>query len=224
MNTVADDSQKQVISDDEIVRKVVAGEKHLYEIIMRRYNARLFRIGMSIVNNDADVEDIMQVAYIKAYEHLHKFDYRAGFGTWLTRILINESLLCLKKSKRFTSMEPGDENPLTGRTYRNENTPVKTLLNKELSNALEQALIQLPEKYRLVFVLREMENMSIAETVNTLNISESNVKVRLNRAKALLRDTLGNYYKNDTVYHFHLSRCDRIVNNVLSHLGIPTHG
>jgi len=103
-----------------------------------------------------------------------------------------------------------------------ENNPAKALLNKELSNVLEHALVQLPEKYRLVFVLREMECLSVAETVDTLHISETNVKVRLNRAKAMLRDTLGSYYKNDGIYHFHLTRCDRMVSKVLKHLGIVT--
>jgi RNA polymerase sigma factor (sigma-70 family) len=222
MNALAEDSQKLLISDEEVISRVLAGEQRLYEVIMRRYNARLYRVGMSIVNNDTEVEDIMQVAYIKAYEHLHTFNNKAAFGTWLTRIFINESLLHLKKSKRYTSMEANnDANPVE-RHHNTENTPVNTLLNKELSKILEDALVRIPEKYRVVFVLREMENMSVAETVDSLNITEANVKVRLNRAKTMLRDTLGDYYKNDGVYHFHLTRCDRIVNRVFERLGISS--
>ena len=219
MKPILQESKEPQLSDEEIISRILAGEHRLYELIMRRYNARLYRIGMSIANNDTEVEDIMQVTYIKAYENLSMFESRSSFSTWLTRILINESLYQLKKNKRYMSNVvnreiPSDE-PASG-----VNNPAKTLLNKELSNILEHALVQLPEKYRLVFVLREMEELSVAETVDTLHITEANVKVRLNRAKAMLRDTLGNYYKNDGVYHFHLSRCDRIVNKVLKHLGI----
>jgi RNA polymerase sigma factor (sigma-70 family) len=159
----------------------------------------------------------MQAAYIKAYENLHQFEKRSGFGTWLTRILINECLYHVKKNKRYMKVELTDQTPMRN---TGDHTPAKTLLNKELAGMLEGALVQLPEKYRLVFVMREMENMSIADTVDTLNISEANVKVRLNRAKALLRDSLSNYYKNDSIYSFHLSRCDRIVNNVFTKLGL----
>ncbi|MCW3120807.1 MAG: polymerase subunit sigma-24 [Flavipsychrobacter sp.] len=212
------------LPDEELIGLILADEPRLYEIVMRRYNSMLYRIGMSIVNNETEVEDIMQVTYIKAYENLRSFERRSSFSTWLTRILINESLYQLKKSKRnMMSTDMNSEASEHGRPGNTAtNTPVHTLLNKELGRVLEQALVQLPEKYRLVFVLREMENRSIAETGDTLNISETNVKVRLNRAKTMLRDTLGSYYKNDSVFHFHLTRCDRIVNNVFRHLGIVT--
>jgi RNA polymerase sigma factor (sigma-70 family) len=209
-------ADKSQLSDEEVVGRIRAGEQRLYEVIMRRYNARLYRIGMSIVNNDTEVEDLMQIAYIKAYENLHKFEGRSGFGTWLTRILINECLYQVKKNKRYMKVELNGDAPLHG----NEHGPAKKLLNKELAGMLEDALVQIPEKYRMVFVMREMENMSTAETMDTLNLSEANVKVRLNRAKAMLRDSLSSYYKDDAVYSFHLTRCDRIVNSVLTRLGI----
>ena len=201
MNTLLQKPQADLISDEEIISRILGGEHRMYEIIMRRYNAMLYRIGMSMVNNDAEVEDIMQVTYIKAYENLHKFEKRSGFSTWLTRILINESLYQLKKSKRNMRIELNNDTHPDNKADNGAGTPVNTLLNKELSNILEQALVQLPEKYRMVFVLREMENMSIDETVDILNITEANVKVRLNRAKTMLRDTLGSYYKNEGVYH-----------------------
>ncbi len=220
MDTTQEINAGQMISDEEAIRRVLAGEGRLYEVIMRRYNARLYRIGMSIVNNETEVEDIMQVAYIKAYEHLHTFNHKSAFGTWLTRILINESLLHLKKSKRYTAMESDNRTNQVVTAVSSESTPAKALLNKELGRILEDALIQIPEKYRMVFVMREIENMSVAETVDSLNISEANVKVRLNRAKTMLRDTLSDYYKSDGIYEFHLTRCDRIVNKVFARLGI----
>lgn len=210
----------QQLADAEIITRVLAGEKRLYEQLMRRYNARLYRTAMSIVNDDAAAEELMQIAYINAYEHLAGFGNRAAFGTWLTRIMINECLHYVKKNKRFTGMEEYGNNKTPEQVHGTAHTPVQTLMNKELGKVLENALQQLPEKYRLVFMLREVEEMSIAETVETLNITEANVKVRLNRAKTMLRDTLGGYYKNGAIYNFHLSRCDRVVNNVLNALGI----
>jgi len=223
MSTATLRSQVEQIPDEELVELILSGETFLYEQIMRRHNAALYRVGMSIVNNDTEVEDIMQVSYIKAYTNLRTFEGRAGFRTWLTRILINESLQHLKKRKRYMSVEiNNDETVPRSNTTDGGDTPVTAVLNKELSRVLEDALARLPEKYRLVFVLREMEERSIAETVGTLEITEANVKVRLNRAKAMLRETLGDYYKHGGVYRFHLVRCDRIVNNVMQHLGITS--
>ena len=209
--------EPQLLSDEEVISGILSGKKHLFELLIRKYNARLYRIGMSIINDDMETEDVMQVVYIKAYEKLSSFEHRSSFGTWLTRILINESLARLKKRKQYVHMSDDNHTQQDMGTGQN---PAKYLINKELSNALEAAMLELPEKYRLVFVLREVEDMSIAETVTSLGITEANVKVRLNRAKAMLRDSLSTYYKNDGVFHFHLSRCNRIVANVMGQLGI----
>ena len=98
----------EILNDDEIIARILHGEKDLYSIIVRRYNQRLYRVGMSMINDDAEVEDAMQVAYINAYENLGKFGFRSSFPTWLTRILINECLLRLRKRKKSISMN--DEN------------------------------------------------------------------------------------------------------------------
>lgn len=208
-------------NDIELVNKVLAGEKRLFEQLMRRHNASLFRIGMAFLNNDMDVEDVMQTTYINAYQHLDKFRQEAAFGTWLKRILINECNLQLKKRQRTTSEDItalADHLPVADTGIKD--SPVNNTLNKELSEALELSLMKVPEKYRLVFVMREIEHLSVAETGAILNISGVNVKIRLLRAKMMLRQHLSNYYKNDVVFSFHLIRCDRIVNNVLKELGI----
>ena len=213
--TLAADS----ITDKEIITRVLGGEKELYAIIIRRYNQRLYRIGMSIVNDDAEVEDIMQVAYIHAWENLSNFAFKSAFSTWLTRILINESLLRLKK--RGKSINMNDDN-MDNEIYQQDAsmvpTPVSTLLNSELRSLMEVAIKKLPEKYRMVFIMREIEGMNIAETQECLDISESNVKVRLNRAKSLLKETLAPYYKKEEVFHFHLTRCDVMVDQVMRRL------
>jgi RNA polymerase sigma factor (sigma-70 family) len=208
--------ESEIISDREIISRVLKGEKNLYALIVRRYNARLYRVGMSIIDDDAEVEDVMQVAYIKVYENLSRFAFRSSFSTWLTRILINESLLRVKKRKLSVHLNEAimmhnnfpSNNPADGRT------PASKTINVELRKILEEAIRKLPEIYRTVFIMREIENMNVVETKECLDISEANVKVRLNRAKSLLRDSLSAYYKKEDILHFHLSRCDSMVENV----------
>jgi RNA polymerase sigma-70 factor, ECF subfamily len=204
----------EILNDDEIIARILRGEKDLYSMIVRRYNQRLYKIGMSMINDDAEVEDAMQVAYINAYVNLGKFGFRSSFSTWLTKILINECLLRLRKRKKSISMN--DENmENVMRQDKEPRTPVTAAVNSELRSMLNEAIRRLPEIYRTVFVMREIENMNIAETKECLNISEVNVKVRLNRAKALLREFLSSQYTKDDIMHFHLSRCDRMVDTVM---------
>ncbi len=200
------------ISDEELVKRVVAGDKQLFEIIIRRYNQRLYRVGMSVLGNDPEAEEAMQAAYINAYEHLSQFEYRSAFGTWLTRIMLNQCYKARRDQIRSTQVRQANENII------NMKTPENVMASKELGLALENAIGRLPEKYRLVFVLREIEELSIRETADVAGIQQSNVKVRLNRAKTMLRESLNNYMK-DSVYPFHLSRCDRMVASVMERLG-----
>lgn len=205
------------LSDQEIITRILQGEKNLYAVIVRRYNQRLYRVAQSIINDDAEVEDIMQVAYINAWENLEKFAFKASFSTWLTRILINESLLRLKKRSKSINMNDDKMDKEIYQQHTKEvQTPVAKIINAELKLALEDAIRQLPEKYRTVFIMREIEDMNVAETQACLDISGVNVKVRLNRAKALLKETLSAFYKKEDILHFHLSRCDRIIEKVMS--------
>lgn len=201
------------LSDEEIAERVIKGEKHLYENIMRKYNPRLFRISMSIVNDAMEAEDVMQTAYLNAYLQLSNFRNKSSFSTWLTRILINESLLRKKKKlkEKQMIMEKQTDN-------YNNHTPLKGLMNKELKKILEKTIHALPEKYRMVFVMREIEEMSTSETMGVLNLSESNVKVRLNRAKEILRGDLSAYYKTGQVFDFNLIRCDKVVDYVMNEI------
>ena len=205
-------AQAGSLSDTEIIQRVLGGEKELYALIIRKYNQRLYRVCMSILNNDSEAEDVMQVAYIKAYENLQGFQFRSGFSTWLTRILINECLLRLKKRKQLLHM---NDEILSSQITTETRTPASAVINSELGVILESAIRNLPEKYRTVFIMREIENMNVAETTECLSISEVNVKVRLNRAKAMLRNSLSDYYKKEDILNFHLTRCNRVVNGVL---------
>lgn len=201
------------MSDEEIVVKILSGETRLYEKLMRKYNQQLYRVSMSIINDDKEAEDIMQTAYLNAFRQLHNFEQRSSFATWLTRILINESLLHKKRKQKL-------EQTLMENNYadHDDNTPLDGLMNKELKLLLERAVNTLPEKYKLVFVMREVQGMSTNETMEALNIGESNVKIRLNRAKDMLRAELNSYWQPQELYEFNLVRCDVIVNNVMNEI------
>ena len=199
--------------DEDIVDRILKGEKYLYESLMRKFNSRLYRISMSIVNDDMEAEDIMQTAYINAFLQLSNFQKKSSFSTWLTRILINESLLHKKKKSKGLQLISQQ----TGNEYHND-TPLKRLMNKELKTILEKAVSNLPEKYRLVFVMREIQEMSTNETMEILDLGESNVKIRLTRAKEMLRNELSSYYKPTQLFDFNLIRCDKIVNYVMDRI------
>lgn len=199
------------LSDEEIIKKILLGETHLYEQLMRKYNLRMYRICMSIINDDKEAEDIMQISYINAYHQLTRFKGQSSFGTWLTRILINEALLHKKRKSKM-------EKALMDTTITEEHyeTPLSGLMNKELKVILENAVAALPDKYRLVFVMREIQGMNTNETMEALNLGESNVKIRLTRAKEMLRAELQKNWQPEFIYEFNLVRCDVIVNNVMA--------
>lgn len=201
--------QIQQIPDETLITSVLSGDKPAFEHLIRRYNQRLFRIGMSMLDHEADVEDAMQTAYINAWLHLSQFRRDSSFGTWLTRIMLNQ---CLEQQRKARLIRTGI---IQSENSMNTRTPGSELVNKELSSLLENAIHRLPEKYRLVFVLREVDDLSVRETSEVLEIGASNVKTRLNRAKLMLREELKGYMK-ERVYAFDLKRCDRIVAGVFA--------
>src|SRR5678815_4727502 len=136
-----------ILPDSELISRILQGEKDLYALLVRRYNQRLYRVGMGIINDDDEVEDVMQVAYIKAYENLSRFERKSSFSTWLTRILINECLLRIRKRKSLSNMI---DNIFGNKIYQlgQVQTPLMKTLNSELKNILEDAISKLPEKYR----------------------------------------------------------------------------
>lgn len=210
----------QPLSDLEIIEKILNGEKEIYELIMRRYNQRMFRIARAIVKDEDTAEDVVQEAYIKAYEHLKDFKGNSQFSTWLTRILINESASKSNYNAKIIHLDPVPSENSETEFFLNENfttmkNPEQYAINNELRNHLERTIDSLPDKYRVVYVMREIEKMNTEDTAESLNLTESNVKVRLNRAKEMLRENLINIYNDVDVFQFLGSRCDRIVNAVL---------
>ncbi|MDD8018740.1 MAG: RNA polymerase sigma factor [Bacteroidota bacterium] len=204
--------------DEQIIYSILDGKKDDYELLMRRYNVRLYRIGISIVKNEEEVEDLMQETYIKAYQQLKNFKHKSKFSTWLCRIMINESLGRVKRKSKFESYTENDTEeaaPLHAAVAANTVTPEKQLLQKELASILENAIQKIPPTYKTVFILREIEKLSVQETALCLNISTENVKVRLHRAKDLIKSHLSNFSEEIEIFPFPQTRCDRIVNAVL---------
>jgi RNA polymerase sigma-70 factor, ECF subfamily len=199
----------QDLPDDELVRRVGAGETHLYELLMRRYNQRIFRVIRSVIPNDADAEDVLQEAWVRAFEHLDQFEGRASFSTWVAKIAFYESLARARKSAHLTAL---DENH-----GENMDDPEKQAMRGELGRMLQSAVDRLPASYRSVFVMREVERMSTAETAECLEISEEAVKTRLHRSRAMLRRDLEERtgLALAEAYAFLGDRCDRVVAAVM---------
>ena len=207
-----------MLSDEEVVRRVLAGETALFEVIMRRYNQRLYRAARAITRDDSQAEEVMQSAYVRAYEHLDQFAGRASFGAWLTRIAVNEALARLRDAHRFSETE-GEGDPMD-RFASPSRDPEQTAANSELSRLLETLIEALPDALRSVFVLREVEGMSTSEAAAALDITEESVRVRLFRARATLRDSLASYATREQrgLFAFHAVRCDRVVRHVLDRI------
>jgi RNA polymerase sigma-70 factor, ECF subfamily len=209
-------------SDEEVVTRVLAGETGMFEIIMRRHNQRLYRVARAILRNDGEAEDVMQDAYVRAYEHLDQFAGRAKFSTWLTRIAVHEALARQHRGNRYQELEPMSEregDPMD-RFASLAPDPEQQASNSEIRSLLEEAVEKLPDAYRTIFMLRDLEDMSTTDAADVLEITEENVKVRLHRARALLRKSL--YARagmeRKEAFNFHAVRCDRVVQNVFERI------
>ncbi len=212
---------RPVLADEEVVRRVRGGESELFELIMRRYNQRLYRVARSILRDDVEAEDVMQQAYLNAFAHLDQFAGNARFSTWLTRIAVHEALARARRRARFRGLDGTDDGP-EERTLLQDGRPdpERQAHTAELRLLLEAAIDALPGHYRSVFVLREAEGLDTLEVAECLEISAEAVRQRLSRARALLRRRLfeATGESRGEAFSFHLSRCDRVVNGVLPRL------
>ena len=206
-------------SDIEIIERILNGEPALYEILIRRNNAALYKTGRCYNYNHEDTQDLMQDSFINAYCNLKSFDNRSSFKTWLVKIMMNN---CYHKQQKFSFKKEAaivvSERAMPAFTNRKSLDTNSTIVNKELSSVIENALQQLPLDYRLVFSLREINGLNVSETAEALSITPSNVKVRLNRAKALLRKEIEQSYSPEDIFEFNAVYCDAIVNSVMSKL------
>jgi RNA polymerase sigma-70 factor (ECF subfamily) len=215
-------TSQEPLSDEEVVTRVLAGETAMFEILMRRHNQRLYRVARAILRNDGEAEDVMQDAYVRAYEHLDQFAGRAKFSTWLTRIAVHEALARHRRGNRYQELEPTPEregDPMD-RFASLAPDPEQQASNSEVRRLLEEAVEKLPDAYRTIFILRDVEDMSTTDAADVLEITEDNVKVRLHRARTLLRKSL--YARagieRREAFTFHAVRCDRVVKNVFERI------
>jgi RNA polymerase sigma-70 factor, ECF subfamily len=199
-------------SDEQVIDRVLTGDAQLFELIMRRHNERLYRAIRSILRDEAEVEDAMQAAYLHAFTHLRDFERRSSLATWVTRIAIHEALGRRRRGLRTVTSEEGPDVAAQTRS------PEENVTDVEHRRLLRRAIDALPEHFRTVFVLRQVQELSIEETAACLDIQPATVKTRLHRARALLRRKLLAEIEpgERDALPFEAPRCDRVVAAVLA--------
>jgi RNA polymerase sigma-70 factor, ECF subfamily len=214
-------TKPETLADEEIVFRVRAGETALYEIIMRRYNQRLYRVARAILHNDGEAQDVMQAAWVRAYEHLGQFAARAPFSTWLTRIAVHEALGRLRQRARTQPLDdPESDGDPSMQITSSSPDPEQNASRSQLKVLLEEAVLDLPENYRTVIMLRDIEELSTAETALALDITEDNVKIRLHRGHGMIRSWLFERIGADAkqAFSFMGARCNSVVEAVFKQI------
>jgi len=213
-------SPSSALSDEEIVSRILGGDAALFEVLMRRHNERVYRAARAILRDDREAEDVMQEAYVNAYAHLNQFSGRARFSTWLTKIAVYEALGRARRRGRY---EPLDDNSVEAfMPVASSPDPERQAFGHELGAMIESAIDNLGDGYREVFMLRQVQGLSTAETAQILDVSEDVVKTRFSRARqALQRNLLDRTgAAAASAFTFGQARCDRVVEAVMSRLGI----
>ncbi|WP_424962431.1 RNA polymerase sigma factor [Ekhidna sp.] len=206
------------MKESDIIRRILSGEKELYEILVRRNNQKLFRCIRGYLSDEEEIKDVMQNSYLKAFDKLSQFKLQASFSTWLIRIAMNEALVRLKQKGKIVELNVkdmvGSENGLDDNVYR-EHNPQSRMIRKEGRELLERAIGDLDAIYRTTYIMKELEEMSIEEIADVLNISVSNVKIRLHRARLMLRESLYELSQDKDLFEFGFSKCDDITERVM---------
>lgn len=213
-------------SDLDIVKRVLDGDSIGFELIMRRYNRRLYRIARGVLHNDSDAEDVVQDAYIKAYENLGRFQGKGPLSAWLAKITVNEALGRLRRAGipsnciSFDDPEEKEEANFMADFISSLPTPEQNVARGELRRLLETAIDALPDAYRMVFIMCGVEEMSVAETADCLDVEPATVKTRYHRARKILQQQLSGLVDSTAgeAFSFDGVRCDRIVSGVLRRL------
>ena len=206
-------------SDKEIIDRVLAGDTPAYELLMRRYNQRLYRLIRSILRDETEAEDVMQEAYIRGFYKLGQYEGRSTFSTWIGHIAVNEALARLGKAKRmeYRDFTASEEIPIVVDHAMN---PEEQSASREAHALLERAILALPEKYRTVLMMHDVEQMSTDETAALLETTEQAIRVRLHRGRALVRRKLFAMVgaTSASAFQFQAPRCDRVVKGVLARI------
>jgi RNA polymerase sigma-70 factor, ECF subfamily len=223
MIALVDVTGTAVASDLEIVQHVLAGDTNSFELIMRRNNRRLYRIARGVLRNDDDAEDVLQDAYLHAFQSLHEYQGKAPLSAWLAKITMNEALGRLRGKGAATNVisfdepEEGEEANYMAQMFSSFPDPEQSAARAEVRRLLESAIDGLPDAYRMVFILFGVEEMSVAETAQCLDVEPATVKTRYHRARKLLQQHLASLVDSSAgdAYSFDGARCDRIVRGVL---------
>lgn len=215
----------QKLPDAELVAAACAGDGDAFNAIMKRYNQRLYRVARAIVRDDGEAEDVLQEAYLRAFTALPKFRGEASLATWLTRITLNEALGSVRRRRSgagtLASMSGQEDDDMTlFSLVRAAADPEASAARADVRRRLEHAIDALPDAYRLVFVLRDVQEMSIEETAGHLGIRPETVKTRLHRARRLLRKALGDSLASvvTDAFPFGGAPCARLRQSVLERL------
>ena len=204
------------VSDRDAIAEVVRGNREMFEVLVRRYNQQLFRVGFACLKRHDAVEDAMQNTYLKAYLHLGKFRGSSAFGTWLTRIMINECRMWLRKHRR-DSDQPLSDTVAEGSQPTDEAPEASSNLTAtDMKKLLERAIDELPPRYRKVYMLREVQQLSTTETARCLGLSTENVKVTLHRAREQLKAKLLKNAAASELFAFLAPRCNRLTAKVMA--------
>jgi RNA polymerase sigma-70 factor (ECF subfamily) len=223
----------EAITDAELAQRVASGDRHAFELLMRRHNQSLYRTARSIVHDDAEAEDVLQDAYLLAYRGIDKFRGDAKLSTWLTRIVVNEAIARSRKSSRRAEIirldgesQAGDAESEADMTESAGEQPERSALRAEARRLLERKIDELPNAFRTVFMLRAIEEMTVEEVALCLDIPEATVRTRFFRARSLLRESLAREidFAYDDVFSFDGARCDRIVAGALARIGAEAAG
>jgi RNA polymerase sigma-70 factor (ECF subfamily) len=229
MQTAAVAASLDALGDWALVERARNRDGSAVRLIMQRHNRRLYRVARSVLNDDAEAEDVVQEAYVRAFTHLDSFRGEAQLSTWLTRIALNEALGRLRRRRVTVTLkdidtinDQGEARVIYLPSARQDSDPEATAARAEVRRLLEQAVDQLPAPFRMVFVLREIEEMSIEETATQLGLRPETVKTRLHRARRLLQQSLERTLSSTVseVFPCAGARCARITTHVLERLGL----
>ncbi|MDH3650921.1 MAG: sigma-70 family RNA polymerase sigma factor [Saprospiraceae bacterium] len=204
------------LSDDTVIDTVLSGNTDQFEELLKRYNNVLFRIGISYLKDPTDTEDAMQSTYLKAYLHLASFNKSSSFKTWIIRIMINECKMMLRsKRSAWNLLQVFRRNPNRPNLMHSVE---HTVIAGEIKQVFESAILQLPKKYRVVYMMREINGLSVSESASVLGLSPENVKVRLHRAKELIKKRIMELNQNEQLFDYHLDRCTLFRNRVMAEI------
>ncbi|WP_262030103.1 RNA polymerase sigma factor [Microvirga sp. Mcv34] len=217
------------LDDGALVALARSRDGAAVRLIMQRHNRRLFRVARGVLHDDAEAEDVVQETYVRAFTHLDGFRGEAQLSTWLTRIALNEALGRLRRRRTMIALkdidainDQGEARVIYLPSARQDSDPEAAAARAEVRRLLERAVDELPESFRIVFVLRDIEEMSIEETASHLGLRAETVKTRLHRARRLLRQSLDRTLSSavSDVFPCAGPRCARITKAVLERLGL----